>query len=288
MDVSNVWLEDANGRRWPVHATCSLGRSNTNNVVLDDGRVSRRHALVHKQDETEYWVIDLGSGNGTYLNGRRVTLPTRLNDGDGLTLGDSAVTFRQIAVRHTPEATTRASAQTIINIKNADCWLLIADIKGSTALAARLSPTDLAMQVGRWMGECKEIVDGNGGTINKFLGDGYFAYWLDDGDGGARVAKALGELRAMQAQGRGPAFRVVLHYGSIALGGSASLGEDSLSGLDVTVAFRMEKIAGGLGCDVVVSEAVKERLDARMPFVDLGEHKVDGLGPKGRRFYRPA
>ncbi|MEZ5855456.1 MAG: adenylate/guanylate cyclase domain-containing protein [Hyphomicrobiaceae bacterium] len=137
-------------------------------------------------------------------------------------------------------------------------------------------------------GREKEIVDSNGGTINKFLGDGFFAYWFDDGDGGERVANALAELRAMQAKGQGPAFRVVLHYGSIALGGNASLGEDSLSGLDVTVAFRMEKIAGGLGCDMLVSAAVKDRLETRMSFVDLGEHQVDGLGPKGWRFYRPA
>ena len=102
MDLSNVWLEDDDGRRWPVVAACSIGRSTTNNVVIDDGRVSRRHALVHKQDESEYWVIDLGSGNGTYLNGRRVTLPTRLADGDRLALGDHMVTFRQISVRHRP------------------------------------------------------------------------------------------------------------------------------------------------------------------------------------------
>ena len=99
MAVATVWLEDANGRRWPVAATCALGRSSSNDIVIDDGKVSRRHALVHKQDDAQYWVIDLGSGNGTYLNGRRVIQPTQLSNGDSLQLGDHALSFRQIAQR---------------------------------------------------------------------------------------------------------------------------------------------------------------------------------------------
>jgi adenylate cyclase len=284
MDLSNVWLEDAQGRRWPIATTCSIGRSTTNSLVLDDGKVSRRHALVHKQDDTEYWVIDLGSGNGTYLNGRRVTLPTRLADGDELALGDHSLRFRRITVRHAPAAPSRISEQTIINIKSVDCWLLVADIQGSTAMAARLSPTDMAMQVGRWMGSCKEIVDGSGGSINKFLGDGFLAYWVDDGDGGGRILAAVAELRRVQQTGGSPRFRIVVHYGAVALGGGGSLGEDSLSGLDVTTVFRMEELAGALGADILSSEAVEERLRDRLSFRDLGLHPLTGL-PRPQRFY---
>jgi adenylate cyclase len=285
MDLSNVWLEDAAGQRWHVAATCSIGRSATNSVVLDDGKVSRRHALVHKQDETEYWIIDLGSGNGTYLNGRRVTLPTRLADGDQLALGDHTLAFRQISVRNLPEISARVSEQTIIAVKNVDCWLLVADIKDSTALAQRLSPTDMAMQVGRWMSGCKEIVDGSGGSLNKFLGDGFLAFWSDDGDGGVRVLGALAQLRGLQQGVQSPRFRLVLHYGSVAFGGGGSLGEDSLSGLDVTTAFRMERIASSLGCEVFASEVVRERLAGKVKFRDLGRHLVPGFGPEGQRFY---
>lgn len=288
MAVATVWLEDKQGRRWPIAAACSLGRSATNDVVIDDGKVSRRHALIHKQDDTEFWVIDLGSGNGTHLNGRRVTQPTRLTDNDTLTLGDQVLAFRHIAVRPSTQPPTQMSAQTIIAIKSVDCWLLVADIEGSTAMAARLSPTDMAMQVGRWMASCKEIVDTQNGTINKFLGDGFFAYWLAEEAGTDRIVAAVQALRALQRDSGGPRFRLVLHYGAAAFGGGGSLGEDSLSGLDVVAAFRMEKIAGGIRVPIMVSETAKLQLEGAFTFRDLGQHALPGFDGTSWRFFAPA
>lgn len=286
MGVATVWLEDSSGRRWPIGRACALGRSASNDVVIDDGKVSRRHALVHKQNDDEFLVIDLGSGNGTYLNGRRVTQPTRLSNGDTLLIGDKALSFRQIAGRPIDEPELRPmSAQTIISVKNADCWLLVADIKGSSALAARLPSTDMAVLVGRWMGSCKEIVDSHGGAINKFLGDGFFAYWLADTTRREHMVSALKALQALQAAESGPRFRLALHHGTAAFGGGGSLGEDSLSGVEVVVAFRMEKIAGELACDLMASESVRTRLEGPLAFRDLGSHAIPGLVGEARRFY---
>ena len=286
MDIATVWLEDGKGYRWPIGPTCALGRSSSNDVVIDDGKVSRRHALVHRQDESEFWVIDLGSGNGTYLNGRRVTQPTRLTNGDTLLLGEATLTFHHVAGRPISEPSrSRISAQTIINIKSLDCWFLVADIKGSTQLATRLSPTDMAMTVGRWMGSCKEIVDGQGGAINKFLGDGFFAYWLAETTRDDQMVATLRQLQLLQSDRSGPRFRMALHYGNAAFGGGGSLGEDSLTGVDVVIAFRMEKIAGELGCDLMASEEAKQHLGGAFAFRDLGTHAVPGIAGPGRRFY---
>lgn len=288
MAVATVWFEDGEGRRWPIAATCSLGRSPTNDVVIDDGKVSRRHALVHKQDDAEFWIIDLGSGNGTYLNGRRLTQPTRLADGDRLQLGDHALSFRHIAGRPLEAGKSRLSAQTIISIKDAACWLLVADIKGSSGLAARLSSTDMAILVGRWMGSCKEIVDAHGGAINKFLGDGFFAYWLAEATDRAQIVKVIRALQLLQADATGPRFRVVVHQGRAAVGGGGSLGEDSLTGADVTLVFRMEKIASELGCELMASEAARTHLQGPLQFRELGSHAVAGLAGPPRQFYSVA
>lgn len=53
-----------------------------------DGGVSRRHARIHKQ-RTQYFIEDLGSANGTFLNGQRLTpyLPHPLRDKDEVQLG---------------------------------------------------------------------------------------------------------------------------------------------------------------------------------------------------------
>jgi adenylate cyclase len=70
-----AWLEDDNGRRFPLQGNCSLGRSAANGVPLrDDASVSRRHAEIQRRSGGEYWLVDFGSRNGTYLNGFRAPI----------------------------------------------------------------------------------------------------------------------------------------------------------------------------------------------------------------------
>lgn len=63
----------------------SIGRTVGNDLVIDDARVSRRHALL-EWAHGEWRVSDLGSTNGTWVNGQQVRL-ARLDDGDELELG---------------------------------------------------------------------------------------------------------------------------------------------------------------------------------------------------------
>jgi pSer/pThr/pTyr-binding forkhead associated (FHA) protein len=49
----------------------SIGRSNANDIQIHDKRVSRHHLVVWTEGG-RYWLKDLGSGNGTYVNGYRV------------------------------------------------------------------------------------------------------------------------------------------------------------------------------------------------------------------------
>ncbi|HEY7795271.1 MAG TPA: DHA2 family efflux MFS transporter permease subunit [Gaiellaceae bacterium] len=76
------------GARLAVETELTLGREGTD-VVLEDAEVSRRHALLRRTaDGLE--LSDLGSVNGTYVNGQRIHEPTPLAEGDVVTLGRSA------------------------------------------------------------------------------------------------------------------------------------------------------------------------------------------------------
>jgi diguanylate cyclase (GGDEF)-like protein len=68
-----------------------LGRHPDNEACIDDDGISRFHARI-SVDGAKYWVEDLGSSNGTYINGRRIT-SCELNNGDTLNLGPR-VSFR--------------------------------------------------------------------------------------------------------------------------------------------------------------------------------------------------
>ena len=68
----------------------TIGREAGNDIVLDDPQVSRHHARLTLQGAS-YMIEDLGSTNGSFINGRRVMTPTPLNPGDKLGLGDTVV-----------------------------------------------------------------------------------------------------------------------------------------------------------------------------------------------------
>src|SRR6266481_5753171 len=64
MDTADdAWLQTANGERLQLRGTCTIGREPGNTMVLTTEKVSRRHALIHAQNETEFWLVDLGSRN---------------------------------------------------------------------------------------------------------------------------------------------------------------------------------------------------------------------------------
>ncbi|MGH2857633.1 MAG: FhaA domain-containing protein [Solirubrobacteraceae bacterium] len=81
------------GRRLVVGSEgVTLGRSRRCEIVVDDANVSRTHAEVRPRGGG--WVLsDLGSTNGTRLNGRRLDQPEKLEPGDRIELGATTLTF---------------------------------------------------------------------------------------------------------------------------------------------------------------------------------------------------
>ncbi len=68
-----------------------LGREPSSDIVLRDREASRRHARIFVQ-ESAYWIEDLHSLNGTFVNGKAVTL-VRLEPSDSITIGSISMTF---------------------------------------------------------------------------------------------------------------------------------------------------------------------------------------------------
>ena len=71
----------------------SVGRAESNDLVLDDGAVSAVHATLARY--RGWWCLkDLGSSNGTFVNGEPVISERRLRAGDEIRLGSSRIVFR--------------------------------------------------------------------------------------------------------------------------------------------------------------------------------------------------
>jgi diguanylate cyclase (GGDEF)-like protein/PAS domain S-box-containing protein len=84
----NTHIDLIEGKSW------SMGRSLDSTVVMSDRWVSRNHAEIQLLDNGSYYLVDLGSGNGSFVNGQRVTMPVLLKDGDLLMIGRTEVEFQ--------------------------------------------------------------------------------------------------------------------------------------------------------------------------------------------------
>lgn len=94
------FFETTTGERVAISSGCSIGRTADQTITFDVPAVSRRHAEITQRSAT-WWLQDLGSKNGTFLNGSAVgTDPVWLADGDTVVFAGSVT-----VVFHDPAAT---------------------------------------------------------------------------------------------------------------------------------------------------------------------------------------
>jgi pSer/pThr/pTyr-binding forkhead associated (FHA) protein len=98
---SGPFVTDPNGleHRLSVQAV-TIGRAMECDIVIASKRISRENTRI-RQDGRHWFVEDLASTNGTYLNGERIITGMKLRDGDSIKVGDVIFIF------HDPDTTTR-------------------------------------------------------------------------------------------------------------------------------------------------------------------------------------
>lgn len=97
------------GTIYPLDASeIIIGRDASNVIAINDAEVSRKHAKLSLQN-SGYVIQDLGSTNGTFINGQRITGSQELKPGDTVTLGENIVLVFEAAFD--PNATMVSSSQ---------------------------------------------------------------------------------------------------------------------------------------------------------------------------------
>jgi adenylate cyclase len=271
------WL-NIDDRQFPlVGKTFSLGRAKDNNVVFTSNKVSRRHALVHAQGNSEFCLVDLGSSNGTHLNGRRVIHPVALQDGDVIQIGEESLVFRLETVRTPEEECYHTETQmTVREVKDLICWFLVMDIENFVQLSSERPTEELALTVGAWLAECQRVIESHDGALSKFLGDGVLTYWNEQFSHPTQVVAALTALRMMQSR-RQPAFRWALHFGRASFGAASAPGELSAIGQDLNFLFRLERLAAENKFPSIISEVAYSKLGSLLEAEPLGSFSIKGF-----------
>ena len=87
--------ERAGPRAVRLHTPAELGRTGDAQVAVADPEVSRRHLRFESRSGRAY-VEDLGSSNGTFLNGRRLTEPIEIRAGDEIDVGTTRIVVTSV------------------------------------------------------------------------------------------------------------------------------------------------------------------------------------------------
>ncbi|MBM3830480.1 MAG: adenylate/guanylate cyclase domain-containing protein [Verrucomicrobia bacterium] len=278
------WLENDGGEQLPLQGTCTIGRLAENTLPINDAEVSRRHAIIHAQGDGSYYLVDLGSRNGTMLNGQRMRMPAQLKNNDRIQISTTKLVFRasEPASDENEEAmvTLAAAHQTA---KSGMCWLLVADICQFTKMSQTVAQDELAQMVGKWVLACKQTIEQTQGHINKYLGDGFLAYWPMDITAAESIVATINGLRALQKT-TPIQFRIVLHYGQVRMDSSLQQGEENLIGPQVNFVFRMEKVCGALNLFCLMSEPSATELQPHFELTSQGAHALGGFTGEHKMF----
>jgi len=285
--VSSRLVNISSGEASELQGVCMIGRNPDCTLQIADPGVSRRHAMIREQNDG-FWFFDLGSFNGSYVNGRRVTTAVKLRNNDVIELIEHQFRFEKGAEAR--DSTLIAmDASTLARVKNGDAILLVSDIQGFTTLSERLDPARLAPIIGSWYSKTEGILTRFGATLDKFIGDSVFAYWTDISIP-TRIAamNAVGELQksslethethreALEPLGLRFATGAALHVGRVAYGGMSAR-EFTLLGDAVNLAFRIEALTRRLERPVIVSSEFLEGWPKGGTYcAPLGQHEVKG------------
>ncbi len=95
------------GQEFKLQGRARVGRAQDNEIILDDPKVSRHHAVFNL--EAEGWVVtDLGSANGTFVNGEQIEAPYRLQSGDRISVGEVVLSYTEPAAEQPSPAPAAA------------------------------------------------------------------------------------------------------------------------------------------------------------------------------------
>ena len=254
----------------------TVGRSDDNNFVLSDRWISRNHAMLQQMETGEFYLIDLGSRNGSFVNGRRVSIPVTLRNGDRIIFGQTELDFYNPTAghRHNPIDETDSEDFTATLTVRSLISVMVMDIRDFTVLTRQLDETLLSEVIGNWFRKAGQIIREHGSWVDKYIGDAIMAVWFHKTSGVSseemmRICQALSELQKAtdELSSRYPlpfplrvGAGINTGYAMVGNSGSSHRSDYTALGDTVNAAFRLESCTKQLGKDIAVGKTTYEYL----------------------------
>jgi adenylate cyclase len=269
--VTYLSLPDPQGNRrisLDEGSTWRIGRTPDNDVVLPSEHVSRNHAMIQLTDSGEYYLLDLGSSNGTFVAGARVSVPRTLIDGDQIRVGETLMTFRCAgaeAAEIRRSKTQRFGPTRALYVPRMST-VLVTDVRDFTKLTQRVDQNVLCQTIGTWFRRGGRIMQERGSWAVKYIGDAIMAVWLHQktSQEAQEIASIIGAYVELAAASANLAKEFSLP-GTFRIGagintGVASIGNAGGGGIEdftalgdaVNAAFRIESSTKEMKVDLAI------------------------------------
>ncbi len=270
LESGTCYLEyELNGElcRFPLNTAkvCAIGRSEVNTIALCDiATVSLLHASVHCVDGN-FYLADLNSRNGTMLNGRPVTTPTPLREGDVIKVGGYEIVFHGESGEILPSS---KDFKTRLRVSRSLVTVLVADIKDYTGLTLKLGEARMSEIIGMLFEKAGEILNANFAWGQKYIGDAVMGVWVHEQETPSKlemerifrsllgIEKVFEGLNAHTNLPVSICFGAAVNTGFAATGnlGSKSVPDQTAIGDTVNMAFRLESATRSLNVQVVLGK----------------------------------
>ncbi|MFW8601283.1 FHA domain-containing protein [Desulfobacterota bacterium M19] len=289
-------------KTWPLTAKSSfrIGRGTENEIILTNSWTSRRHAILQREENGLFNAIDLGSSNGTSINGRRIHTPTRLCSGDLLQIGSrTTLTFIQEGMPKSEKSEKPEKSEknitdddelTVAFLEKEQVTILICDIRDFTGIAEEIGDKNISQILKLWTAIIKRVIDRHQGGIDKFIGDAVMATWIGRDNLSRNIRQALSCALELSHEtlklGKKVNLQKPLRIGAALNSGEAVVGNIGVEGGRdytvigdlVNVTFRLEELTGRTGKDIIIGAKAAKELKP------LGESLTrDSYQLKGRR-----
>jgi adenylate cyclase len=253
----------------------TVGRSEDSSIVLDSTLASRNHAVLQIV-ELKFCVIDLGSRNGTFVNGRRAITPVTLSSGDEITFGEtnSKIFFEPVSTPIIDKDNNVGTQKTTVMLNRRRLTtVLVVDIRDFTILTRKLKEKVLSEVIGTWFGKATEIINNHSSWVDKYIGDAVMAVWVhkeisEDGKIDPseiyQVFQSLYALHKMSDELNNQfslPFRLRVGAGintgfaTVGQIGAGNRAEYTAIGDTVNQAFRLESITKEIGLDIALGDS---------------------------------
>lgn len=258
------------GERVECKSIVTIGRDAGCDIVLDDKKASRNHAMLRQLGNGDYYLIDEGSSNGCYVNGKLITAPTLLKDADCLGIGETELVFHQ-ETESGKGGVENAGEDTVVVAPTGDIrkfTILVADIRDYTSISENTPIKVLTKMMNEWFNRTRECIYEHHGVVDKFIGDCVYARWEVREDASGTVIDAISAACELNIISRDlihtyPEVSNPLNIGVGINTGTAALGagvSESAIGDAVNLAFRLEDLSKEMGKDVIIGRNAYEFL----------------------------